>query len=193
MLQGVIKDVAAGGESKLGYPAIFGDPAQIPYVSRVFQNIAAGNKTAMETRQGRKDRTPAFLCVNAGIPGPAMQTLINRCKDFLSPIVPIDGTKFLTLCPVFFFLDPAPEPSDCPTWGEQGNIMTSYGLMANQYSMLVHSLARLYLGQDQIQPEVTSPSRMLQIPADSARRNARNYELYASSKNFRLSNSHSSI
>ncbi len=186
MLEGAIRDVSTGSNSEFGYTAIFKDPASVPYIKTMLQNMADGSKMPVQTKDWPGDRSPIFICARPGNRDPSMNQFSSACTSEQTPAVRIPDSPWIVLCPTFFRMKEAPERTDCPTEDSRGLMFLPNTMIGNQYTALIRQLAHFYLGPDNLPVEVTNLNQIFSLSADETKRNARSYEFYVASKIYSL-------
>lgn len=161
------------------YKAFFrsADPGSM---TAVLKDITAGTNLTT-VRHG--SRRPYLVCVNPTDIG--IRTFWNLCQESEHTVViQPPGTSIVFLCPIFFNINPLPQPTDCATVNHASTalILRSH-IAAKQYGFLVQSLSDMYIRQRMLTGgHVGDENACLALPPDQALRNPSSYAFYASSK-----------
>ncbi|MCJ1421762.1 hypothetical protein MMC32_008129 [Xylographa parallela] len=159
------------------YNAFFGgvDPA---VVKGVFERILAGAKISVNGQP----RNPSIACVNKQ--DPSWNFHVAECNRIpnTQAFVNLEGPNYIFLCPHFPSLPTAPVEKDCAKLN-QARSRLSYSRIGGgtQYTVLLHELVHMYLGQSSLAVEVYDVNPAMSLPPSQAAINPENYAFFVGS------------
>ncbi|MCJ1378385.1 hypothetical protein MMC17_001483 [Xylographa soralifera] len=156
------------------YNAFFGGVDPI-VVKGVLERIVDGAKISVNG----KLRNPSIACVNNQDPTwkfhLAECNLVPNTQAFLN----LRGPNYIFLCPHFPSLPTAPTENDCAKLN-QARSRLSYSAIGGgtQYTVLLHELVHMYLGQPSLPVEVYDVNPAMSLPPSQSAINPENYAFF---------------
>ena len=159
------------------YNAFFGGVDPI-VVKGVFERILGGAKISVNG----KLMNPSIACVNNQ--DPAWKFHLAECNRVpnTQAFLNLQGPNYIFLCPHFPSLPTAPVEKDCAKLN-QARSRLSYSAIGGgtQFTVLLHELVHMYLGQPSLPVEVYDVNPAMSLPPSQSAINPENYAFFVGS------------
>ena len=173
------------GTKSPAFDAFFKTNNSLETVTKVFASIALGLPILVPPRDGNPGSQfvlPTFLCISPSLPIYDIETLVADCKSNSErPIMTIDNSEIILICPSFFDLDDGPSRADCPRLRVNTLFPNDARLVTNKYAALIHELAHIYSPSSPAagSKETYKVMDAVKLSASRSLKNPNSYALYA--------------